>query len=187
VDTAWDLGRTDSTSIWFIQQIGREYRLIDYYESSGVAMHHYADKLAEKRLEHKWKYGAHYFPHDIKQKEWLSEKSRIESLAGLGIEVTVVPDHRIMDGINAVPRMLDRAFIDSERCARGLEALRNYIREWSVELRDWRPSPTHNWASHAADSLRYLPLVIPTRVSSRGSDRYRSRCRLSSNGSHWSA
>jgi hypothetical protein len=29
VDTAWDLGRTDSTSIWFIQRLGREYRLVD--------------------------------------------------------------------------------------------------------------------------------------------------------------
>jgi hypothetical protein len=51
------------------------------------------------RRQVKWKYGSHYFPHDIKQKEWLSEKSRIESLEGLGIEVTVVPDHRVMDGI----------------------------------------------------------------------------------------
>jgi hypothetical protein len=62
-------------------------------ESSGVAMYHYADVLVEKRLQYKWKYGAHYFPHDVKQKEWLSEKSRIESLERLGIEVTVVPDH----------------------------------------------------------------------------------------------
>jgi hypothetical protein len=69
VDTAWDLGRTDSTAIWFVQMVGHEYRLVDYYESSGVAMHHYCDVLAEKRLQYKWKYGSHYFPHDIKQKE----------------------------------------------------------------------------------------------------------------------
>jgi len=37
VDTTWDLGRADSTAIWFIQRAGREFRLIDYYESSGVS------------------------------------------------------------------------------------------------------------------------------------------------------
>ena len=30
--TAWDLGVSDSTAIWFIQAINRERRLVDYYE-----------------------------------------------------------------------------------------------------------------------------------------------------------
>jgi phage terminase large subunit len=153
VDTAWDLGRTDSTAIWFIQQVGREYRIVDYYESSGVAIHHYTDVLLEKKYQYKWRYGRHYFPADVKQKEWLSEKSRIESLNSLGIEPEVVPEHRILDRINALRRMLDRSLIDPVRCARGLEALRNYVREWSIELRDWRASPKHDWASHGADAL----------------------------------
>jgi phage terminase large subunit len=34
--TAWDLGIRDATAIWFAQVIGREVRLIDYYEASGV-------------------------------------------------------------------------------------------------------------------------------------------------------
>jgi phage terminase large subunit len=36
VHTAWDLGVSDSTAIWFIQCVGRERRLVDYYEGSGV-------------------------------------------------------------------------------------------------------------------------------------------------------
>ena len=36
VHTAWDLGVSDSTAIWFIQAIGRERHLVDYYEASGV-------------------------------------------------------------------------------------------------------------------------------------------------------
>jgi hypothetical protein len=121
---------------------------VDYYETSGVAAHHYADVLAEKGILYKW------IAHDIKQKEWLSEKSRIESLIGLGIEPTIVPDHRV----NAVRRVLGRSFIDPDRCFRGLEALRNYVREWSVDLRDWRASPRHDWACHAADSLRIFAM-----------------------------
>jgi hypothetical protein len=113
----------------------------------------------------------------------LSEKSRIESLESLGIEVTVVPDHRVMDGINAVRRMLDRTLIDPDRCVRGLEALHNYVREWSVDLRDWRASPKHDWAFHAADSLRIFAMghVEPdfrSKVRRRWSEPVTS-------GSHW--
>jgi hypothetical protein len=38
VYTAWDLGIGDSTAIWFAQTIGREVRIIDFYENSGVGM-----------------------------------------------------------------------------------------------------------------------------------------------------
>ena len=143
------------------------------------------DVLHEKRLLREWKYCTHYFPHDIKQKEWLSEKSRIESLIGLGIEPTVVPDHRVMDGINAVRRMFDRSFIDPDRCSRGLEALRNYVHEWSVDLRDWRASPKHDWASHAADSLRIFAMGhVEPDFRSKGRRRWAEPV---ASGSHWSA
>ena len=33
VHTAWDLGIGDSTAIWFCQRLGRDVRLIDYYEA----------------------------------------------------------------------------------------------------------------------------------------------------------
>src|SRR5207244_2071983 len=39
--TAWDLGFADATAIWFAQVVGREIRIIDYYESSGVELAHY--------------------------------------------------------------------------------------------------------------------------------------------------
>ena len=42
VHTAWDLGVSDSTAIWFVQCVGRERRLVDYYEGSGVGLDHYA-------------------------------------------------------------------------------------------------------------------------------------------------
>jgi hypothetical protein len=186
VDTSWDLGRTDSTSIWFIQRVGREYRLIDYYESSGVAVHHYAEVLYEKKHKNKWSYGEHYFPHDIKQKEWLSEKSRIETLISMGIEPTIAPDHSVMDGINAVRRVLDRCLIDPERCERGLESLRHYKREWSIELRDWRASPKHDFASHGADALRIFAMAHEE-VKFKPPGDGRSRSSRSSTGSHWAA
>ena len=65
VHTAWDLGVSNSTAIWFVQCVGRERRLVDYYEGSGVGLNHYAQVLHDKRIQQGWKYGDHYFPHDI--------------------------------------------------------------------------------------------------------------------------
>lgn len=154
VHTAWDLGVADSTAIWFIQVVGRERRLIDYYESSGVGLDHYADVLHEKRIKHQWKYGEHYFPHDIALRELSSGKSRKDSLSTFGVEAEVVPQSNVLDGINATRRMLGRTFIDPERCARGLEALRQYRREWDDKLKDWKANPLHDWSSHGCDALR---------------------------------
>lgn len=150
VHTAWDLGVTDSTAIWFIQCVGRERRLIDYYEASGVGFDVYAKVLKDKG----YIYGDHYFPHDVQAHEMTTGRSRVDTLRGLGIEPTVVPVSSVMDGINAVRRMLDATWIDKGRCERGLEALRQYRREYDEKLKDWKQRPLHDWSSHGADALR---------------------------------
>jgi phage terminase large subunit len=154
VHTAWDLGLSDSTAIWFIQCVNRERRLVDYYEASGVGLDHYVQVLTEKRIAGGYKCGEHYFPHDIKVKEFTSGKSRLNTLAGMGIEATVVPQSNVLDGINVVRRMLGRIWIDGDRCERGIEALRQYRREWNDNLKDWSKAPLHDFSSHGADSLR---------------------------------
>jgi phage terminase large subunit len=120
VHTAWDLGVSDFTAIWFIQCVGKERRLIDYYEASGVGLDHYAKVLEEKN----YVWGNHYLPHDIANKELSTGHSRADTLRGLGIEPEIVPQAAVLDGINAVRRMLDSTWIDPERCERGLEALK---------------------------------------------------------------
>ncbi len=155
VDTAWDLGVSDSTAIWFIQAVGKERRLVDYHEGSGVGLDEYARILAERAGMHGWTYGKHYFPHDVEVRE-LGNKglSRADTLEGLGIKPTVVPLHAVMDGVNAVRRMLDMTWIDEGRCERGLNGLRNYRRAWNEKTKMFSDGPLHDWASHGADALR---------------------------------
>lgn len=171
VQTAWDLGITDSTAIWFVQCVGKERRLIDYYEASGVGLDHYAQVLKDKG----YIYGTHYFPHDVQVKELGSGLSRVQTLAGLGITAEVVPVSAVMDGINATRRMLDQCWIDKERCARGLEAIKQYRREFDETLKDWKTRPLHDWTSHGADALRTFASgyhdkteLKPMNVSPRG-------------------
>ena len=155
VHTAWDLGISDSTAIWFIQCVGKERRLVDYIESSGIGLDEYARMLAEKQKEHGWVYGQHWFPHDIEHRE-LGNKglSRSDTLMGLGIKAKVVPVSNVLDGINAVRRLLDASWIDEKRCERGLNALRNYSRAWNEKTKMFSDAPKHDWSSHGADALR---------------------------------
>lgn len=156
VHTAWDLGVSDATTIWFAQQVGKEIRIIDYYEASGEGLEHYAKVLSGKP----YTYGNHYLPHDVKVKELGTGKSRLETLMSLGIRATVVADHRREDGINAARMILNRCWFDAEKTKHGVECLRQYRKEWDDKLKAFKRSPLHDWASHGADGFRYLAMGL---------------------------
>lgn len=154
VDTAWDLGMDDATAIWFVQRVGMEIRVIDYYESSGAALTHYAGLLKSKP----YVYGKHYLPHDAAVKELGTGMSRVEVLQGLGIRPHIVPAQSVEDGINAVRMILPKCWFDVEKTAKGVKALRSYQREWVPKLGTWRSSPKHDQWSHGADAFRYYAM-----------------------------
>lgn len=156
VTTAWDLGIGDSTAIWFAQQVGKEVHLIDYYESSGVGLDHYAKLLSERP----YAYNDHLLPHDAAARELGSGKTRQETLESLGIRGTVLPQQAVDDGINAVRLLLPRTWIDSDKCERGLECLRQYRREYDDKRKAFRDRPLHDWTSHGADALRTLAMGL---------------------------
>jgi phage terminase large subunit len=155
--TAWDLGIRDATAIWFAQVIGREVRLIDYYEASGVDLGHYVRELYSRP----YAYAGHIVPHDAQAKELGTGKSRLEVLQSLGLKnITVAPLHRIEDGINAARVFIPKCWFDAAKCARGIDALKLYRSEYDEKLKVLRPGPLHDWTSHAADALRYLALTL---------------------------
>jgi hypothetical protein len=87
VNTAWDLGIDDCTSIWFWQRHGKELRLIDYYEASGAGLEHYTKELAARP----YSYAQHLLPHDVEVTELSTGRSRKQMLSSLGLKVTTVP------------------------------------------------------------------------------------------------
>lgn len=151
VDTSWDLGLNDSTAIWFWQRIGRERRLIDYYEASGVGLDHYAKVLKEKP----YVYGEHVLPHDVEVREIGNEaKTRRQVLNELGVQnIVVAPRTSPQERINASRLVLPLCWFDAKACERGLRALREYRREWVEKLQDWSGGPLHDWASNGADAF----------------------------------
>jgi phage terminase large subunit len=153
VITAWDLGIGDSTAIWFAQFVGQEIRIIDYYENSGVGLDHYAKVLLDKEYQ----YEQHILPHDVQVKELGTGKSRLETLDALGIRnIEIAPKLAVEDGIQAARTMIPKCWFDADNCTRGIEALRQYRRDFDEKLKTWRGRPLHDWTSHGADAFRYL-------------------------------
>jgi len=152
VDTHWDLGVGDATSIWFTQSAGRgALHVIDFFEARGEGLPFYARILDERG----YLYGAHNAPHDIEVREMGSGKSRRETAYDLGINFRVVPKLPIEDGLHAAKLLIPRAWFDKENCKQGIEALRFYHRKYDERNRTFRTSVTHDWSSHAADAWRY--------------------------------
>lgn len=161
VYTAWDLGIRDSTAIWFAQVVGREIRIIDYYEASGVDLGHYVRELRSKP----YLYANHIVPHDAQAKELGTGKSRLEVLEALGLkDITVAAMHRVEDGINAVRTIIPRCWFDQNKCSRGIDALKLYRSEYDDKLQALKPRPVHDWTSHAADAFRYLAMTLDSQI-----------------------
>ncbi len=166
--TAWDLGIRDATAIWFAQAIGREVRIIDYYEAAGVDLGHYVKELAARP----YAYAGHIVPHDAQAKELGTGKSRLEVLESLGLKnITIAPLHRIEDGINGCRVFIPKCWFDAGKCARGIDALKLYRSDYDETLRVLRPGPVHDWTSHAADAFRYLAMTIDRRTAATGFNR----------------
>lgn len=155
VFTFWDLGVSDSTTIWFAQFCGQEIRIIDYYENHGEGLQHYAKVLQDKP----YIYGGHYAPHDGKQRSLQTGTSLIETARKIGINFTVVESISIEDGIEAARGTLPRCWFDVKNCQSGIDALENYHREYRDKYETFADRPCHDWSSHAADSFRYLSVV----------------------------
>jgi hypothetical protein len=160
VHTAWDLGVNDSTAIWFAQIFrGGAVNVIDYYESSGVGLDHYAEVLRKKD----YTYGDHLAPHDIEVRELGSGKSRWETAYSLGIKFRVIPKMKVADGINAARMMIPKCYFDRDNTAEGLECLRQYRQDWDEKRKTFRDTPRHDYTSHAADAFRYLAIGLQNR------------------------
>lgn len=151
VHTCWDIGIGDSTVIWYYQMIGQEVHWIDYYEASGKPLSDYVMELQE----HDYVYGEHLLPHDIVARELLAGRSRLDVLQELlNYTCRVVTNHKVDDGIQNVRNTLGKSWFDRAKCSRGIEALRQYRREFDDYQNTFKNRPLHNWCSHPADSFR---------------------------------
>ena len=99
-------------------------------------------------------------PHDVQVRELGTGKSRIEVLQDSGLDCRVVKKLGIEDGIQATRRLLPRCWFNKDKVMSGVEALKNYRREFNDKQKVYYDRPLHDWTSHCADSFRYLAIGL---------------------------
>jgi hypothetical protein len=157
VSTGWDLGVDDSCAIWYIQQVGREIRVIDFDEWRGRGL----IEIAASVLKKPYVYDTHHLPHDVEARELTSAKTRRETLESVGLSPIMPGKARdVAEGIHAARQMLPRCVFDERKCEKGLNALREYRAAWDEKNKTNRKTPLHNWASHPADAFRELAVNL---------------------------
>lgn len=161
IQTFWDLGWADMTSIWFVQYIpGGEVRIVDFYQNCQKTIDHYVHVLENKGYVYKdW-----WLPHDAENKN-MTGKSVKDILESMGKPIRITPKLSIADGINAARTLLNRCYIHETNCADGMQNLRHYRYDVDPNTKMFSNKPLHDQHSHAADAFRYVAVGLDENVS----------------------
>jgi phage terminase large subunit len=157
VHAIFDLGWSDSTSIWFLQFVGMETRLIRYIEDSQKTMSHY---LATMQT-YGYVYDTVWLPHDAQNKTLAAAGRTIEDIVrAAGYKTQILPKVPILDSINAARTIFPSCYFDREHAADGINCLRHYRYEVDPDTKQFSRTPLHDHYSHGADAFRYIGLMI---------------------------
>lgn len=168
VNTFWDLGMNDSTTIWLHQLIAGRHRFVGFYENSGEGLLHYIDWLDKWRAMHGARWGQHFGPHDVEhRKQNLQAESTRDIARSVGFEFQVVDrtkDKRM--SIDVARARLPECEFDEAECSAGLIHLESYSKDWDEKHGTWKSYPRHDEHSHAADAWMtfsdgYIPPAPP--------------------------
>ena len=93
----------------------------------------------------------------------------MEVARNLGLHFTICEKLSVIEGIDAVRGMFPRFWFDESKCEEGIRMLENYRKTWDDKYGRWSEKPLHNYASNAADSMRYLAIGLNKITSVKGS------------------
>ena len=151
----FDIGGTgakaDACAIWICQFIGREIRVLDYYEAVGQPLAAHVQWLREKG------YGKALvvLPHDGATQDKVYDVSYQSALRGAGFEVKVIPNQGAGAAslrIEAARRRFPMCWFNEATTKAGLDAL-GWYHERRDEARGVGLGPEHDWSSHGADAF----------------------------------
>lgn len=165
VYTAWDIGRTDNTAIWWYQVVGRELLVFDFYNNVLKDVDFYVDILREKQDAHQFTYAINWLPHDARPRRFgmgagsilqqFEHYARLDRQLG---QFSIVPHLDVQEGIQAARKTLKVTRFHATNCKEGLRGLKHYHRQWDEKTGKFLDHPHHDWASDYADAFRYLSL-----------------------------
>ena len=166
VEISGDLGFRDTCAWWFWQRKPDGYGLIDYDEDTGLDASEWIPRLQKRVKDLGVKIDHIFLPHDAKAKTFQTRRSAVEQfLQAFGNKVvSVVPQTKKQDQINAARLMMRKSWFHVKRCEAGLKALRSWQFKWDEEKKTFSKEPDHDWASHAADAFCCGAVVMQERI-----------------------
>lgn len=151
----WDIGGTgakaDACAVWIMQWVGKEIRVLDYYEAVGQPLSTHVNWLREKG------YGKALciLPHDGDTHDRVFDVSYASALKEAGFDTQVVPNQgkgAAKMRIEAARRLFPNIWFNESTTEPGRLALGWYHAKKDAD-RGVDLGPEHDWSSHGADAF----------------------------------
>jgi len=152
IDIGGSGATADAFTIWIVQWVGQEIRILDYYESVGQVLAFHVNWLRSKGYQD----AIIYLPHDGVNENNVTGKRYEDHLRDAGFKVEPPVKNQGKGAasmrIEAVRRLGPKMYWNEEPTEAGRDAI-GFYHERKDELRNVGLGPDHDWSSHAADAL----------------------------------
>lgn len=157
VKAFWDIGFNDSTAIWIAQFVGREIRVLDYYEAQGQPLAAHLDWLRTRG----WSGVVCVLPHDGAHGNAITGIRFEDHIRQAGFKAYSVENQgkgAAMKRVEAARRLFPSIWFNEETTRPGLDAI-GWYHEKRDEARNIGLGPDHDWSSHAADAFGLMAVA----------------------------
>jgi len=159
VDIGGTGAKADAFTMWVAQFIGKEIRVLDYYEAVGQPLSAHIAWLRQRGYTPDR--AQIWLPHDGSTQDKVYDVSYESAMGAAGYSVTVVPNQgkgaamaRIEEGRRRFPAM----WFNEATTEPGIAAL-GWYHEKKDQARNIGLGPEHDWASHGADAFGLMCVV----------------------------
>jgi len=149
--------KSDAFSMWVVQFIGKEIRVLDHYTAQGQPLATHLSWLREK----KYTDASIWLPHDGETNDRIYDVSFESAFKAAHYPVEVVPNQgkgAAKSRIESVRRTFPNIWFNKATTEAGREAL-GWYHEKKDEQRDIGLGPDHDWSSHDADAFGLMSIV----------------------------
>lgn len=153
-----DLGWADNTSIWFLQIINHEFRVIDCYQSQFERTVHYIDILQKRG----YRYDRIVLPHDSTAEHANADRTWLQMFRTSFQNCNVYAGKKqpIELRLESTKSMFPLLKIDKQKCADGIAALSRYHFAIDPDTGRTVREPFHGPESNFSDALGYMCLEM---------------------------
>jgi phage terminase large subunit len=161
----WDIGVSDATSIWVAQFIGREIRVLDYYEAVRQPLAAHLEWLRSRGYVS----ATCVLPHDGSQADAVTAVRFEDHISSAGFAVETIENQgkgAALKRVEAGRRLFPAIWFNESTTGPGLDAL-GWYHEKQDEVRNVGLGPEHDWSSHGADAFGLMCVAYEAPVNAK--------------------